>query len=378
MNEKKINPFKLERYFDLYEFKIKHLLSCSDCEPLSVKELLKYADDESKEMWDNATLTYTESQGNPILLDEISKLYNEINSDDILHVVPEEGIYITMRSLIQSGDKIVCASPCYQSLYEIAQSNGAIIENWDAKFDNGWYFDVDELEKLVDLNTKMIVINFPHNPTGAMISKDDLDRVIQIAKNNDCLIFSDEMYRFLEHDENDRLPSVSEMYDNAISLCGLSKSFAMPGARCGWLVCKNKSILSTLKQYKDYTTICASATAEILSIMALRQKDRILQRNNDIISKNLKAADLFFEKYSNILSWNRPIAGSIGLPVLIDKLNVDEISNKLLDDINLMILPASVYDHGANAFRLGFGRTDFADNLAILENWLDKYLSNNQ
>ncbi len=368
----KLKPFKLERYFSKYEFNVQHLMSCSDCEPLSIKDLLENADDECVNMWENLYLSYTESKGHPVLLDEIAKLYDGINPEDIIEIVPEEGIYIAMRSLIEDGDHVVCVNPCYQSLQEVAKAQGARLKLWEAKYDNGWKFDIDELRSLVTNKTKMIVINFPHNPTGAMPTIDEFHEIINIAKKNDCIIFSDEMYRYLEYDEADRLPSACEVYDKAISLFGMSKTFSMPGLRMGWLVTKNADFMAEFMTYKDYTTICQNACSQVLSIMALRQKDGIIKRNLDIIKSNLDAFDSVVQKHSNIISYTKPIAGSVTMPMMDESIPTYQLSQDLIKERNLMILPDLTYDIDDNGFRLGLGREDFRYVLGIF----DEYLSN--
>ena len=369
-----LQPFKLERYFSKYEFSASHLLSCSDCEPYKLMDLLNNADSKTKALWDNLTLSYTESQGNPLLLDEIAKMYDDIDTSDILQIIPEEGIYIAMRSLISKGDHVVTMSPCYQSLEQIAISQGAKVSRWVAKYEDGWKFDINELDKLCNKNTHMVIINVPHNPTGAMLSKQEFSQIINIAKKNNCILFSDEMYMFLEFDESSRLKSACEVYENAISLCGLSKSFALPGTRCGWLITKNQSFLDLFKTYKNYTTICASATSEILGIIALRQGDSIIKRNLKIINKNLDKFDYFISKYKNIIEYKRPAAGSICMPIIINDINVDLLAKELIAEKSLMILPSSIYDMDINAFRVGFGRIDFVESLDILDTFLEKYL----
>ena len=370
----KLKPFELERYFSKYEFSAKHLLSCSDCEPYEMKTLLKNADKSTKKMWKDLKLSYTQSQGNPVLLNEISKMYSGINASEILQIIPEEGIYIAMRTLVSKGDRVIVMNPCYQSLEEVAVSQGAEVIHWNAQYDNGWTFDIGELDKLCNENTHMVVINTPHNPTGAAFSKEDFSRIIDIVKKNNCLLFSDEMYRFLEFNPDDRLPSACEVYENAISLCGLSKSFSMPGARIGWLITKNHEFLNEFKTYKDYTTICACAASEILGIMALNQKEKILKRNLGIISENLNRLDLFVQKYKDIISYHRPKGGSICMIVVDKSIDVDILVQKLIDKKSLMILPSSVYQIDVNGFRLGFGRKDFIESINILDEFLEEYL----
>jgi len=370
----KLKPFELERYFSKYEFSASYLLSSSDCEAYKLSDILDIADKQMKAERDNLKLSYTQSQGNPILLAEISQLYSGINPQNILQVIPEEGIYIAMRSLVAEGDHVISMYPCYQSLEEIAIAQGARLDRWNAKYSNGWMFDIDELDRLCTTDTHMVIINTPHNPTGALFTKDEFDKIVHIVKKNNCILFCDEMYRFLEFDSSLRLPSACEVYENAISLCGLSKSFAMPGARCGWLITKNSNYLNEFKTYKDYTTICASATSEVLGIIALRQKDTIIKRNLDIINKNLDRLDAFAEKYKTIIDYKRPLAGSICMPILSDSINADVLAQELIDEKNLMILPSSVYNINENSFRLGFGRANFIEALDILDSHLEKHL----
>ena len=248
------------------------------------------------------------------------------------------------------------------------------MDRWNAEYNNGWKFDIDQLDAMCTKNTHMIIINIPHNPTGAMFTKKEFGRVVDIAKKNDCILFCDEMYRFLEFDKSSRLPSACEEYDNAISLCGLSKSFAMPGLRSGWIISKNPKYMDLFKTYKDYTSICASAPTEILSIMAMRQKEKIINRNLKIIETNLYRLDTFSEKFNSIIKYNRPTAGSICMPVLVDDIDVNLLAKNLIDDKSLMILPATVYNVETNGFRLGFGRDNFIKSLDILDAYLEKYL----
>lgn len=374
----KIKPFKLERYFSKYEFKTKYLFSSSDCESLAMKELIENADEESLNLWNNLKFSYTEPRGNPMLLKEIANLYTGISTQNVLHIVPEEGIYITMRSLIEAGDEVICPFPAYQSLFSVVESQGGIIKKWTPVYKNGWKFNVDELISHISQKTKMIVLNFPHNPTGALISLNELKQIVDIARKNNCIVFSDEMYRFLEYKKEDRLPSVCEIYENGISLCGLSKSFSMAGARSGWLLTKNQSFLEKFSEYKDYTTICGSASSEVLSIMAIKQSKRIIKNNLKILAKNLTHLDEFFDEYKTIFTWTRPSAGPVGYVLVSSKFSVDKMANDLLEKNNLMILPGSVYFDNTNAFRVGFGRNNLYDCINQFKAYLDSNEINNR
>ena len=371
----KIQPFKLERYFAKYEFCTPHLLCSSDCQPLTLNEVLALADENSFQLWDNLSLGYTEPQGNSILIDEIAKLYSTIQPESVLVAAPEEGIYISMNSILAKNDHVIATFPGYQSLYEIAESIGCNVEKWTPEIsDSQWKFDVNKLKTLITDKTKLIAINFPHNPTGAFLNNNEIAEIVNLARKNNIFIFSDEMYRYSEFDEKDRVNSIADIYENGVSLCGMSKSFAMPGVRIGWITSKNKQLFENLQSYKDYTTICNNAPGEILSIIALRNKEKIIERNQKIIFNNLALLESFFNKWKNILEWYNIKAGTMCFPKLKLKENILDFCTDLINKKGVMLLPATVYDFEGNYFRLGFGR----ENLPAAIEHFDQYLSDRQ
>lgn len=368
-----ITPFKLERYFAQYEFKVQHLLSPSDCEALSLQELLELADNQCRTLWQNLRLGYTESTGHPLLRQEIRQLYANISAEQILVAAPEEAIYIAMHSLLRPGDHVISVFPAYQSLYEIARSLSCTVSFWEAKpTDNGWQFDLQALENLLRPNTRLLVINFPHNPTGFLPSHSQYQSLIDFVRANKLILFSDEMYRFLEYTPADQLPPACELYENALSLGGLSKSFALPGLRLGWLASRSKDLLNPCAVYKDYTTICSSAPSEVLGLIALRNRRSIFQRNLTIIQHNLQIANQFFNRWSTLLGWYPPQAGSVALASWKGDFSFAEVCRHLLDDKGLMLLPGEVFDLPANTFRLGLGRKSFSQALSQFDSWLSE------
>jgi aspartate/methionine/tyrosine aminotransferase len=359
-----IKPFALERYFAEFEFTAKYLMSSSDCEPLPMRELLEMADTESKAMWENLKLAYTESLGLPELRSEIALMYDGIDAENVMVQGPEEGIYITMQTLLKSCDEIVTTFPGYQSLYEIANSKGCVVKRWEPDENN--VFSVDELETLLSDKTKMLVTNFPHNPTGALLKRDEFEKVISLLGEKRIMLFSDEMYRFLEYDENDRLPSACEAYQDSITLCGMSKSFALPGLRLGWLIINNPDIFSKLQAYKDYTTICNSGPSEILSLIALRNWMEIVKRNIRIIIKNIQLMEEFSASYPDFIRWIPPKAGSIAFPEVFIKGGIEDYCRRLALETGIMLLPSSVYGYEKKRVRVGLGREAFGEGLKVL------------
>jgi len=365
-----MKPFKLERYFAKYEFSAPYLLSCSDCEALSLEELLAMADENALQMWHALKLGYTESCGHPALREEITGLYRTIQPDDVLTIIPEEGIFIAMNNILEQGDHVVTTFPGYQSLYEIARSLGCEVSRWTPRDQNGWTFDIRDFNALVKKNTKLIVINFPHNPTGAVLPEAAFNAVMNVARQQNMVIFSDEMYRLLEYDPGIRLTPACDLYENAVSLSGLSKSFALAGLRTGWLATKNTDLLRKCMFYKDYTTICSSAPSEILAIMALRAKEEILTRNLDLINRNLKILDTFFARHEDLFRWPKPEAGPIGFPELTTGMDATAFCQDLADKKGVMLLPSDVYEYGNRHFRIGFARRNMPEALSKLEEYL--------
>jgi len=368
----KIPPFQLERYFARYEFSVKYLLCSSDCGGIGVHELLAMADEESKRLWEDLSLGYTESLGNPVLRQEISRIYSGISDSDVLAVVPEEGIFIALNAILERGDHVICTFPGYQSLYQIAESLGCEVTKWFPDENNGWKFDVDFFEEQIRPSTRLLVINFPHNPTGSLPTRDDFAAILRIANKYGLYVFSDEMYRFLEVDINDRLPSACETYEHAVSLSGMSKVFGMAGVRTGWLITRDKDLYQKMALLKDYTTICGNAPGEILSIIALRAKEKIISKHLTRIKSNLALLDDFFLRHNNFFSWNRPKAGTIAFPNLRVETSSHSFCQKVVQEAEIMLLPSTVYDFDDRHFRLGFGRENFPQVLDLF----DRYIKN--
>ena len=363
----KISPFKLERYFDKYEFTAPYLLSSSDCEPLRLNELLALADNKTISEWDKLKLGYTESKGDPSLRTEICKLHTSTSPDDVIVLVPEEGIFISMNVLLDKGDHVITTFPGYQSLYQVAEDIGCPVSKWEP--DKDLKFQIQDLKSLVTNKTKLIVINFPHNPTGALISKTELNEIIKLAREKNIFIFSDEMYRFMEYDAADRLPSVSDLYENSISLFGLSKTFGLPGLRIGWLTTRNNRIMEQLVTFKDYTTICNNAPGEKLGTIALQNKEKLIERSLAIIEGNLKLIQDFANRNNDWFHWKTPKAGSIAFPELKLGEPLMNFCQDLITQKGVMLLPHEVYDFSRPHVRIGFGRKTLPQVLEVFEDY---------
>jgi aspartate/methionine/tyrosine aminotransferase len=291
---------------------------------------------------------------------------------DLVVAVPEEAIFIGMNTLLKPGDGVISIFPAYQSLYEIARAAGCHVKAWQFETsEDGWRLDLDWLEDNIDKQTRLLVVNFPHNPTGYLPSLADFSRIVDLARKHGLYLFSDEMYRLLEYHPENRLPPVCTIYEKGISLSGLSKTFALPGLRIGWLATQDRDQVNRWLAFKDYTTICNSAPSEILGIIALRAKDRIIRRNLDIILLNLEVAGRFFSRYSENFNWIPPDAGSTAFPRLTDGTPVESFCEQVLEQQGVMIVPGSIFDFPGDHFRVGLGRRSLSGAFARVGDYLD-------
>jgi aspartate/methionine/tyrosine aminotransferase len=360
-----IADFSLERYFARWEFAVRHVLCASDPETLSMKALLALADDDARQRWDELRLGYTQSLGLPALRDEIASLSPGLEGDDVITFAgAEEAIFLAMHAMLEAGDHAVVVWPAYQSLHEVARSIGATVTLVPLN-PRDWSLDVDAVAAAMQPNTKTIVVNSPHNPTGMQLEPAQFERLVAIAELHGAHLFSDEVYRFLEHGAT-RLPTAAECTDRGVSLGVMSKAFGLAGLRVGWLASRDRSLLARVARLKDYTTICNAGPSEILALIGLRARDTVLARTNAIIRENLAVLDDFFARQSERFEWIRPRAGSTGFPRLLTG-NIDDFAASLVEREGVLILPGSQFGYRGNHFRLGYGRRDMTEALARLE-----------
>jgi aspartate/methionine/tyrosine aminotransferase len=209
-----------------------------------------------------------------------------------------------------------------------------------------------------------------HNPTGQVIEEEELKKLIDLCESKDIWLFSDEVYRLLGGPNKQWAPPAACLYDKALSLGVMSKAFGMAGLRIGWIACQNQTILKKIEQIKHYTSICNSAPAEILSLICLRNKNKILERNNQIVKNNLQILDQFFMEYSHLFEWVRPQGGCVGFVKYKGSEVIDFFCEQLVKEKSVLLLPASIYSHDSNYFRIGFGRKNMSECLKKFKEFL--------
>lgn len=364
-----IAPFATETFFARYEFTTPHLLCASDCESLSVGELLALAGLEPAALAD-LPLNYTESQGDPALRAGVAATYETVEPEEVTILVPEEGIFLLMQSLLDSGDHVIVLTPAYDSLRNLAHHISGNVSEWAIESTaTGWRLNLDRLADLVTDQTKLIIVNFPHNPTGLLPDQEAFEAILAIARQHGSWLFCDEMYRGLEFGAAARLPAAIDRYERGIVLSGLSKVHGLPGLRIGWLVIRDAELRGRLNNWKHYTTICSPAPSERLAIIALAAAGQLMARNQALVRRNVTLADDFFGRWPNLFQWRPPQAGSVAL-VGLNVPSAADYCHQLARQAGVLLLPGTALGAGDSFVRFGFGRTDFATNLAVYERYL--------
>lgn len=369
----RFRDFRLERYFAEWEFGAKILLGSSDPESMRLPELLALADEDGRRRWEDLWLGYTESAGLPALREAVADQLAGCEPADVLvFSAPEEAIFHVAAAALEPGDHMIGITPAYQSSYEIPRSVGAQVTLVPLREDRDWSLDTDELAAALTARTRLIYINFPHNPTGAVLSAAGQRRVVELADSCGAYLFSDEVYRGLELDPADRLPAAAGLHPRAISLGGLSKAYGLPGVRLGWTVCRDAGLNRRMQAAKDFTTICASAPSEVLALIAVRAADRLIGRALDGITRNHGLVDEFVRRRADAVRWVRPRGGSVGFPELLMDMPVTAFCERLVRERGVLLIPGSMFEVGTNHFRIGLGRASLPAGLAALGDFVDE------
>lgn len=369
-------PFRIERHFALHEHRVRALLSSSDCDALSLDDVLGGLDEPTKRRWSTTTLGYTESRGLPALREAIAADYVDVGADEVLEVVPQEGVLLGLSALVEPGTPVIVTTPAYQSLAEIARFRGGVVRGWEPRAQDGSLrFVLADLEALLGSTEKgspppLVVVNFPHNPTGALPTPDEWRDLFALVSAQGGRVFSDEMYRHLELGGRAPLPSAVQMSDRAIASSGLSKSLSAPGLRVGWLVTHDEALLADIARRKDWTTICAPGPAEVLALGVLARRREIEARNRAIVARNVAAVQAAITGRTG-LRFYAPVAGSVALLELssANAARTAAVCERVLRERDAMLVPVSIFENAGSVrfdgcVRLGLGRASLAGDLA--------------
>ena len=371
--------FRLETHFSKWEFKARYHLTASDAESLPLNELLAMASSQEREDFESMWLGYTETYGAPELRETIASLYVQRNADEILCFAgASEGIFAANSVILDKDSHAIVVTPNYQSHESmpvaICSATGVPLDP-----DDGWSLDIDRVASAVQANTKLITINFPHNPTGAILSSDRYQALIDLSRKHGIYILHDEIFNGLGPSGTQHLPHIADEYERGLSLNVMSKAYGLPGLRIGWIACADKGVLSKMERLKHYLSICNSGPSEKLAKIALNNRDQLLARNCSIIDQNLPKWDAFFARYPQLFEWSHPDGSCMAFPRYTGADGVEQFCRSLVEQSGVLFLPSTIYSSDLSAtpndrFRLGFGRIGLDEGLAALDAHMMKYL----
>lgn len=363
--------FRLEAHFARWEFAARHNLAASDAQSLDLPQLLALAGPADRAAFDSAWLGYTETRGAPDLRAAIAATYDRRPAEDILCFAgAAEAIYASMRVLLGPDDHAVVVTPNYQAAETVPLAICAVTGVPLDPADN-WSLDLDRVEAAIRPATRLVSINFPHNPTGKILERDRFDALVALCRRHGLWLFSDEVYRPLGPEGTLHLPQAADAYERGLSLGVMSKAYGLPGLRIGWIACADRGLLARLERYKHYLSICNAAPSERLAVIALKARHAILARNRQLVTGNLALLDGFFADHADLFDWTRPDGGCVAYPRYRGTDGVEAFARSLVEEAGVLVLTSSIYrselgETASDRFRVGFGRSDLGEGLAAL------------
>lgn len=350
-------------------------LSAARMETLHVDQLMSYASDADKKEWETLRLDYVHERGSLKLRQSIASLYPNVTEEQILVFAgAQEAIFCAMNATITSKSRCGVVTPAYEALFEIPKALGAQIVPIPLKpQSNGWFLDIDDLKRAhVEKPFTNLILNFPHNPTGTLLSLELFEEIVNLSSINDSWIVNDEVFRGLEHNPAKRLPPIASLTPRGISIGSISKPHGLGGLRIGWLACQSPELLERALFYKQSLSVCSSSIDDWLASLVIEHSS-ILRRNATLIAlENLEFIDKHFAQPHTKFEWNAPSAGCVAFPALRKDISVTHLANSLLSKHNIMIIPGECFSQSAtNRFRLGYGQKNFKEVFNTFCNFLD-------
>lgn len=369
-----IKPFAVEEWMNAYETGARYNIAETCVDSISLDELFELSGTHKESFLNKLCarrLTYGYIEGSPDLKEGIAALYHTIRPDEIVPAHGASGAnHHVFYSLINPGDKVISIMPSYQQLYSIPASLGAKVEILHLKKENSYLPDLEELEEMARGGVKMICLNNPNNPTGALMSPEILKKVVDIAKKSDAYLLVDEVYRHLTQDDEWQ-PSIVDMYEKGISTSSMSKVFSLAGVRLGWIATHDKEALKQFWSHRDYNLISCGMIDEAIAALALASKNQILERNKKIIRENLDILDHWIQKEPR-LSYVKPKAGTTALVYYDFPIDSYTLCRRMYDSCGAFVTPGDCFDE-PRSMRIGYAadRDTLKKGLQAMSTFLD-------
>ena len=349
-----IKLFKMESWLRDNQF-IEFNLGQSGIEDVTVGELLKTLNVSIEDL-SNLSLRDNDTLGTVCLRKIIASFYDNISIDNIMVTSgSSEALLVYFMVKYRPGSNIVVLAPAFQSLSDMPEYLGYEVRKLNLRKENDFRIDMNELKSSIDENTKILVLNNPHNPTGMRLTVEEIKQIKKILVGTNVEVLADEHYRFLPHTDEKVIPSLTSYFDKASAVGSMIKCFGCVGIRVGWLISDHKTIESC-RDLKDYTTHTICSINDYLSQEILQKSDELSSKYKGWILENKKYFQSFVNKNNTIINWIPPEAGIVAFPYFLEtNIKTQEVLADLIKEKNVFLLPGETFDM-PNHFRLCLGK----------------------
>ena len=369
----KIKPFAVEEWMNAWEVGAKYNIAETCVDSISMNELFELTGEDKTEFLNRLCarrLSYGDIEGLPEFRKGVCGLYKTLNIENIVPTHGASGAnHHVFYSLISPGDRVVSIMPTYQQLYSIPESYGADVQILHLSKENNYLPDLEKLRRLVTPKTKMICINNPNNPTGALMSEQMLREIVEIARSADAWILCDEVYRHLSQ-EDGWCPSIVDLYEKGISVSSMSKVFSLAGLRLGWIATHDMSVVKSCLSHRDYNLVSCGVFDEMLAAAALKHRDKLLERSRKIVRENLQILDDWVSSEPHV-SYVKPKAGTTALVCYDLDISSYEFCEEMYKKTGAFVTPGDCFEV-PHSMRIGYayGKQDLIDGLKAISEYI--------
>ncbi len=369
----KIKPFAVEEWMNAWEVGAKYNIAETCVDSISMNELFELTGEDKTEFLNRLCarrLSYGDIEGSPEFRKGVCGLYKTLNIENIVPTHGASGAnHHVFYSLISPGDRVVSIMPTYQQLYSIPESYGADVQILHLSKENNYLPDLEKLRRLVTPKTKMICINNPNNPTGALMSEQILREIVEIARSADAWILCDEVYRHLSQ-EDGWCPSIVDLYEKGISVSSMSKVFSLAGLRLGWIATHDMSVVKSCLSHRDYNLVSCGVFDEMLAAAALKHRDKLLERSRKIVRENLQILDDWVGSEPHV-SYVKPKAGTTALVYYDLDISSYEFCEEMYKKTGAFVTPGDCFEV-PHSMRIGYayGKQDLIDGLKAISEYI--------
>ena len=369
----KIKPFAVEEWMNAWEVGAKYNIAETCVDSISMNELFELTGEDKTEFLNRLCarrLSYGDIEGLPEFRKGVCGLYKTLNIENIVPTHGASGAnHHVFYSLISPGDSVVSIMPTYQQLYSIPESYGADVQILHLSKENNYLPDLEKLRRLVTPETKMICINNPNNPTGALMSEQMLREIVEIARSADAWILCDEVYRHLSQ-EDGWCPSIVDLYEKGISVSSMSKVFSLAGLRLGWIATHDMSVVKSCLSHRDYNLVSCGVFDEMLAAAALKHSDKLLERSRKIVRENLQILDDWVSSEPHV-SYVKPEAGTTALVYYDLDISSYEFCEEMYKKTGAFVTPGDCFEV-PHSMRIGYayGKQDLIDGLKAISEYI--------